>query len=109
MRHKLLFIKPVIQKGVAQATVRRGKKWLKATSGDVLEICDTADPDKVLYVAQVIRTTSYEFTFLPIQVLFMEHDPQCHSAEGLFKAMTEAYPDFGLHDMVTVVTFVVPE
>lgn len=105
---KLLFKNPVFYLGKVNTTVRLGDKWLNAVKvGDELEVYETGRETVVIGRA-VVENVSYfdHFGGVPINVLRLEHDPECHSYEGLVKAMVRAYgPEFNENNPVTVVFF----
>ena len=79
-----------------QYTVRveteQGTKWR-----DVLELDSVVNigDSKGEFIRQAVVHDAYsiEFELISLFVLAYEHDPKCHSPEGLFAALQKAYPD----------------
>ena len=104
---KLLFLNPVLNEGI-QATVRLGKKWLDVglEKGDRIQIAKTGCEDSIIATATVVSVTYGPFYSIPISALRFEHDPACHSYEGLVAEMRRVYSDFDEdHSDVTVIWF----
>ena len=87
------FNNPVFDESVDyQYTVRLGSKWNDILEHDmVVNIADSAG--KVIRQATVYDVYAIEFELIPLFVLANEHDPACHSPEGLFNILQKAYPD----------------
>lgn len=79
-----------------QYTVRveteQGTKWR-----DVLALDSVVNigNKKGEFIRQATVHDAYaiEFELIPLFVLANQHDPACHSPEGLFAALQKAYPD----------------
>lgn len=103
--HDLLFLNPVLNKGV-NVTVRRGTKWAdKAVVGDEVLIFETGKMDHCFGKAEIIGLACLPCNMIPAEWLMLEHDATCKTQHGLEKAMKRAYPNFKSDDIVTVLLF----
>ena len=98
---RLYFLNPVFNRGT-NLTCRKGIKWANAT-GEV-PIFRTGTEDLYGY-AKILDTQIIPFQFLEDEDLHLEHDPSCHTVNGLYDAMRQAYPNFDSRELVTLVYF----
>jgi len=107
-QHELLFLNPVLHKGL-NVTVRDGEKWFqKAKVGDELNIYKTGDTNyhKRVALACVVGLAFLPCNMIPAEWLLLEHDSTCRDQNGLFKAMVRAYGNnFQASNLVTVILF----
>jgi len=88
----LRFLKPEFRKGL-NYTVRLGDKWRHTDINEMVWIETTGIGKSINAVAQIQRVIYCRLAELPQEVLDKEHDPECHTWEGLLRAMQAAYPD----------------
>lgn len=94
-----------LDKSQIQTTVRRGVKWAEKYGELFLRPSDVPKEGYMITRAMICGTEVYRFGNIPIDVLRMEHDPECHSYEGLLAAMEDAYEDFHVDNLCTVIWF----
>ena len=99
---KLLFENPVFERGT-NLTVRRGVKWDVADHKNV-QVASTKAPEETIAVVD-IQTRVMSYQDLRTDDLAYEHDPECRTWDGLYKAMNEVYEDFDEMEIVTLVWF----
>lgn len=102
---KLLFQNPIFHEGL-NVTVRDGHKWENKYDDEVVEVQLEDTQGKVYGTAKLVGAVSCKFYDVKDTWLQLEHDPDCKTLAGLFKAMQSAYPDFEMNDPVTVLFFV---
>jgi hypothetical protein len=105
--HTLEFLNPQYHFG-DNVTVRKGYKWVeKAHEGDVVWIVRTGETNPV--AKGIIKEMNSHQTIKDchLEDLWLEHDPECRTPNGLVVAMLRAYPDFTLNDPVTVIKFTI--
>lgn len=101
---QLLFQNPVFREG-HNVTVRRGVKWDVADHKGV-EILAAAPDGTATVVATVdIETRVLQFHNIHDADVAHEHNPRCHTREGLHRVMREIYPGFDSREIVTIVSF----
>lgn len=104
MEHRLDFLNPKWHYGY-NVTVRLGDKWLcKTNPGDKVSIYRTGAVAP-LASGVIIQAEIMRFGDVRIKDLWIEHDPECRTPDGLIKAMLRAYPEFDLDSHVTVLIF----
>lgn len=103
MEHELLFMNPVFHPGM-NVTVRNGDKWMKANVGDRLIIKET-DKKDVLKHGRVVGKAHIPFKMVPEKWLDYEHDPSCHTYDGLLNEMKRVYSGFSEENYVVVLLF----
>ena len=85
----LKFDNPVFQQGVPNLTVRRGIKWAIPSNNETVEIRDSCN--KPLGKARIVATRVTRFSDLHDGTLSSNHDPDCRTADGLYRAMCRSY------------------
>ena len=104
---ELLFKNPVFKPGL-NVTVRRGTKWnFGAKSGVVIK--DTFDKMGLPIAVVTIETFACIFRDLVDEDVANEHDPECQRVQGLLDVMKRVYPGFTESEVVTVVSFWMPD
>jgi len=75
-----------------QYTVRLGTSWRDALALD--SVVNVGDK-KGEFIRQAVVHDAYsiEFELIPLFALANQHDPICHSPEGLFACLQKYYPD----------------
>ncbi len=98
---KLKFANPLFEDGL-NLTVRKGDK----SHGKKGNIRLTDVKGNFKRVALISHTMFGNFSNLNDMLLEHEHDPECRTVDGLFKAMKEVYPGFKRTDDITLVFFI---
>lgn len=110
MMRELLFIENVHRPGI-NVTVRRGEKWLGLEKDEplLLKSAKYGDNEHPAIRAVAITSLLVSFNSIPESILKHEHDPKCHTRDGLYEAMCRAYPTFRTDETVTIVLYYVEE
>lgn len=104
---EMLFANNVHHRGI-NVTVRRGIKWIDLRKDEVLLLSSVehrTPPTK----AHVICAITMPFFEIPAALLEHEHDPNCHTHDGLLTVMRQVYSGFMGSEAVTVVLYYVTE
>ena len=99
MMARLLFDKPAHHAG-KNVTVRRGIKWASIGPGPV-----ELEAEGMVRRGRILDVALFHFQHLPGWVYRLEHDPACHTYEGLRAAMARVYPTFDAKEIVSVVSY----
>ena len=91
-RMKILFANPIFGDSNPNFTIRLGEKWYyRLTEGQKVDLAHT--DGKVVASATVSEMYLYSFDEIPARVLAHEHDPKCHSPQGLFDVLASVYAE----------------
>ena len=87
-------------------SVRRGIRWAsRLDTGDTIMVQprEGGEQQKALVTGLKVK----RFRDIREQELSVEHDPQCHTWNGLFSTMKKLYDDFDETEIVTMIFFTV--
>ncbi len=89
-------------------TIRRGPQWaskIDVGDGIRLQSREGGEQQKALVTGIKVK----RFRDIREQDLSFEHDPQCHTYNGLFTTMKKLFDDFDEMEIVTMVYFTIEE
>jgi hypothetical protein len=87
-----------------QVTVRRGTKWSDLYPGEVVALSDVGGANR--RGANIVFVHKTRMRDIPQVFLDCEHDPSCHTPEGIAAEMNRVYKDTVSEDeIVTVVGY----
>jgi hypothetical protein len=105
-RARLLFAYSRHEPEILNTSVRIGMKWLtRIAPGDVIELADLNGD--VVALADVTFLHCSRIRNIPPQYPEFEHDPKCHSINGLLEVLNSVYPEgANFNDIVVTVGYV---
>ncbi len=100
----IIFSNPIFKPNGIQNTIRMGEKWIHTSNigdkiaGECLNGFNVGEFEILGHIKMPLNQ-------IPNNILQLNHDPDCHTTEGITHTLKTCYPEMSDNDDVTILWF----